>query len=45
MRNVYPAPLQGQHEITAFDIYEDIENKWKTAEGIYVKPPHKDEEE
>ena len=38
MKNVFDGPIQGQHEITAFDTFDDPENKWKTAEGIYVKP-------
>ncbi|KAH7831125.1 putative mannosyltransferase [Monocercomonoides exilis] len=37
--NVFPSPLQGQIEVTAFDKMDDPENKWKTAEGVYYPPP------
>ncbi|KAK2947661.1 putative Stromal cell-derived factor 2 [Blattamonas nauphoetae] len=35
----FNAPLQNQQEVTCFDKFDDPENKWKTAEGVYFKPP------
>ena len=45
MKNVFDPPLSGQHEITAYDTFDDPENKWKTGEGIYMKPNILEEEE